>query len=349
MKSKKKRNVKHTFRQTLLTFFFSLILFGFYWVGDHVTTASLPSANEPPLIYCNQCQDDLQLTFTAAIKQAKKSILLIIYALNDSKIIETLKEKSEEGVPVKVICDGKASPFVDRRLGPSIDVLKRFSDGLMHLKILVVDDAQVFIGSANMTTDSLKMNGNLVYAFQSDSLGEFIQQKAKEIPEQGEGKKILHRNFLVGGQTAEVWFLPDDPEALHRIQALINAAKKTIRIAMYTWTRMDLAQAVVQAAKRGVKVEVVIDHYSGRGCGSKVSNFLKKQGIPVYFNQNKALLHHKFLYIDHHTLVNGSANWTKAAFRQNDDCFVVLYPLAEPQLNQVDKLWKVLLSEAERQ
>jgi cardiolipin synthase A/B len=334
------------FRQSFLSLIVTLILFAFYWAGEQLTTATLPSSNDPPYLYSNQCHDDLQLTLTSAIQEAKQSILLIIYTLTDSKIINSLNEKSEQGIDTRVIYDGKASPFADRRLGPKVKVLKRFGDGLMHLKILVIDGVQTWIGSANMTGDSLKMHGNLIMAMQSSALGEAIKSKADAIPEAGRGLSCPHSNFLIGGHAVELWFLPDDPQALARLKTLISTAKKTIRVAMFTWTRMDLAEAVVEAANRGIKVEVVLDHYSANGASSKIAKFLKKSGIPTYFNQNNGLLHHKFLYVDNQTLVNGSANWTKAAFTKNDDCFVVLNNLSDKQQSQLDSLWDILLKES---
>lgn len=351
---KSKRSMQRIFsirrlRQAFLSLVTTIILFSFYWIGEQLTTSTLPSSDDPPFLYSNQIQDDLQLTLTTAINEAKQSILLIIYTLTDAKIINSLKKKSEQGIDVRVICDGKATPFADRKLGPKVKVLKRYGDGLMHLKILVVDGAQTWIGSANMTGESLKMHGNLIMALQSPALGDAIKTKANQMPEQGRGQNFLHRHFLIGGQTVELWFLPDDTQALTRLHTLISTAKKTIRVAMFTWTRMDLAQAVVDAANRGVKVEVVLDHYSAHGASSNVAHFLKKKGIPTYLNQSNGLLHHKFLYIDDQTLVNGSANWTKAAFKQNDDCFIVLNDLSPTQQTQLNSLWSLLIKESSKQ
>lgn len=349
MRPKKAAKAIRKFRQTLLGLAVSLILVGFYWAAEQLTTPPLPTSNDPPFLYANQCQDDLQLAFTSAIHQAKRSVLLMIYSLTDSKILQALKEKGDEGVEVKVICDGTASPFAERKLGSRVKITKRFGDGWMHLKILVLDGTQVWIGSANMTNDSLKMYGNLVMAFQSPALGDMILTKAGGIPEKGRGRRLPHQDFVIGGHPVELWFLPDDAQALDRLKSLIASAQKTVRVAMFTWTRMDMAQAVVNAANRGVKVEVVLDHNAGRGCGSKVVKFLKTHGIATYFNQGNGLLHHKFLYIDNHTLVNGSANWTKAAFQDNDDCFVVLGNLSEKHQMQMESLWGIILKESKKQ
>ena len=217
----------------------------------------------------------------------------------------------------------------------------------MHMKILVVDDVQVWIGSANMTTESLRMHGNLVVALNSPELASIINEKANSFPEEGRCAKCPSYDFIFKNQKLELWFLPSQENAVSRVANVIDGAKKTIKVAMFTWTRMDLAQAIVKASKRGVKAEVVVDHYSGKGAGASVVKYLKKNGIPVGMSAGGTLLHHKFLYVDGKVLVNGSTNWTKAAFDNlNDDCFVVLNDLNESQRKLMDKLWKVIKNEA---
>ncbi len=323
-----------------------MIAFGFYWTAQQLTSVEIPSSEQPPLLYSTQLRDDLTLTLQTGIAQAKESVWLIIYTLTDSKIIGALKKKSQEGVSVTVVCDGRASPFVERKLGPYVKVVKRFGDGIMHQKILVVDRSLVWIGSANMTGESLNMHSNLILGVMSPGLAEMVVQKAQTMPEEGKGVPFLPREFLVGGQKLEMWYLPDSPAAVSKIKSLIDGAKKSIRIAMFTWSRRDFAEHLARAHARGIKVAVALDRYAGKGAGAKVSAYLKDQGVPVYMYQGPGLLHHKFMEIDNELLVNGSANWTKAAFDKNDDCFAILHNLTAQQQQQMNKLWEVIIAES---
>jgi phosphatidylserine/phosphatidylglycerophosphate/cardiolipin synthase-like enzyme len=115
---------------------------------------------------------------------------------------------------------------------------------------------------------------------------------------------------------------------------------------MFTWTRRDLASSVVAASRRGVDVEVVIDYNAGRGAGAEIVRLLKQGGVTVHLSRGGPLLHHKFLYIDGSVLVNGSANWTRAAFRQNNDCFIVIKELNDEQRNQLDALWTNIFNDS---
>lgn len=310
---------------------------------DSFQAPVLVSREEPIALHANQAGDDLRDILVAGIMQAKKSILLIIYSMGDPQITQSLRNKSVEGVDVQVIYDAKATPYVARKLGPLVKKHKRHHKGLMHQKILVVDDAWVWIGSANMTGASLHAHGNLLCSFFCPELAKMIAEKAKRMMQPlKESSPLLHQTFTLNHQPLEMWFLPDDKSGVSRIQQLIRSAKKTVRVAMFTWTRYDLAQEVIMAKKRGVETSVVIDQHSAQGASAKVVNLLKKEGVPVRLNRGSELHHHKFLYIDGTTLVNGSANWTLAAFTKNDDCFMVLQNLTVEQRNYLDKLWSII-------
>lgn len=344
----KSKKITAVTRKSILSALIALMLYGTYWITEQASKPELPRSDQPAALYSNQTRQDLLLTFSQAISAAKQSILLLVYSLSDETIINALKSKAEQGVQVRVIHDGKSTPFAERRLGPKVEVLRRFApnNGLMHMKILVVDGEQVWIGSANMTTDSLRMYGNLVMALNSPELAKVIQTKANTVSEEGPCRKCSAHDFLFNNQKLELWFLPSSEDATLRIKKLIDSAKKTIRVAMFTWSRMDFAQALVEASKRGVQAEVVVDHYTGKGASAPVVKYLQKNGIFVGLGGKGSLMHHKFLYVDGKVLVNGSTNWTKAAFIKNDDCFVVLNDLSESQRKQMDRLWKAIKSEA---
>lgn len=322
------------------------ILLTSLWIARAVSTVNLPTSEHPVEFFANQQRDDLQLAFEKAFQSAKKSILVIIYTINDPQIIKTLKQKAEEGIDVQVICDSKASYNAQKKLGPKVKTLRRASPGLMHQKIVVIDERDCWIGSANFTTDSLRVHGNLVTAMRSEAMAKTIIEKSKEMPKKGRSTPFFKSEYLFNNQKMELWFLPDNPEALDRLKNLIRGAEKTMRIAMFTWTHPGITQEVIDAKKRGVDVQVVIDHYAGKGSSAEVVKMLKDSGVNTRLSQGNALLHYKLLVRDGNVLVNGSANWTRAAFSQNDDCFIVLHDLTEKQRNKLDDLWSIIWGEA---
>jgi phosphatidylserine/phosphatidylglycerophosphate/cardiolipin synthase-like enzyme len=317
------------------------------WIADAVYDVHLPTGDHPVELYSTEMQDDLTLTISKAIEQAEKSVTLVIYNLTDSKIIQCLREKSDSDCEVKVICDYKNSSKLDVRLGRKVKILKRDIKGLMHIKMLIIDNKQTWIGSANMTMESLRHYGNLVTAIDSEPFAEMASSKARSMTCSGENfLPITHRVFSLGPQNIELWFLPDDALAVARIKTLIQGAKKSIRIAMFTWTRYDLAQEVINAKNRGVQVEVALDKCSATGASKVIAEVLLKNRINLRLSNGRPLLHHKGMVVDDTTLVNGSANWTKAAFTSNDDCFVVVYPLLETQQVYLDRMWSRIVADS---
>lgn len=325
----------------LAFFIFSCFIYTYNRSHEH----HLPSTLSQAELYSTQNGDDLKASIIQSIRQAKSSVLLIIFTLKDPDVIAELRKKAESGVTVTVICDAKASREAKEGLGKHVDLLRRFSEGHMHPKILVIDDEQVWIGSANMTTESLNHHANLVTGLTSKELASHIWNKANSLHEYSREDCLSYYDCDVNGHRVEMSFQPGDGKGKERIKQMLRSAQKTIRVGMFAFTRFDFARELIQAKKRGVSVEVALDLGMSRGAGSKVVAMLKKEGIPLRFNDGRHLLHHKFAYIDSKCLINGSANWTKAAFTQNDDCFIILHNLTENQVAQMERLWKGILQE----
>jgi len=153
---------------------------------------------------------------------------------------------------------------------------------------------------------------------------------------------------MVGGQQVELWLLPDGKgEALKKALELIDNARSTIEIAMFTFTHPILTKALINAKKRKVQVKVAIDFQSKKGASRNVIESLQKENIPILFNHQSKLCHHKYILVDNKNLLCGSANWTKSAFGKNYDCFIILYNLDETQKKFMKKLWKTIEIESD--
>lgn len=323
--------LKKTFWTALIGILLSVIL----CAGYSLKPIELPSTQNPVIIYTNDTRDDLQMTTLQAINKAETSIYMVIYSLNDAKIIKALKKKSEEGIIVTVIYDAKASKGVASRLGRGVKKVPIKQKGLMHRKIIVIDDNHVWIGSANMTQTSLRMHNNLMIGIENPELAKFIQKS--------EGSKI---KLTLGSQTGELWLFPEANDGPDKLKEMIRSAKKSIKVAMFTWTRNDLAYEIVKAHKRGIKATVILDRSSATSVSSKVMEILKQGGVDLRISPGDVLLHHKTMIIDDETLVTGSANWTLSAFSKNSDCFLILSPLSSEQKVKLQKMWEFLIAES---
>lgn len=140
-----------------------------------------------------------------------------------------------------------------------------------------------------------------------------------------------------------VLFSPQDrPEK--KLIELINNARTSIHAAVYMFTNKKIADALLQASRRGVEVKVIVDKATiesdyGKalvlkqgGIDIVVFNPLKTSTFPSasyrFFNDkaysNVPLLHNKFAIFDKKIVFTGSFNWTVAANTRNQENVVVL-------------------------
>lgn len=319
--------------------FLLVILFSFIEKGLNPSIPSLPG--DPPSLHSSQAGDRLHDTYISAILSGKESVDFMIYTLKDAKIIQALNEASKK-VKVKVIYDAEASKDVHKLLAREIVQIPRKSSGLMHLKILIIDKHDVWLGSTNMTREALKNHANLVAHIDCPGFSEVINEKCQLLSEEGFERPISPLIFKIEQQEIELRFLPDDKTAVDKIKNMINTAEKSVRVAMYTFTRRDFAYCLAQAHKRGVKVEVVIDKTTAKNTSKKIADYLKRQKIPVILSNKGGMMHHKFVLIDDKILAHGSANWTIQAFKQNDDYIMIIGNLSQAQKEVLHAVWSSL-------
>lgn len=141
---------------------------------------------------------------------------------------------------------------------------------------------------------------------------------------------------------AEVYFSPKGG-AQDRIIELIDGAKQGVDVAMYGLTSPELAQALLRARDRGVKVRVVLDRSQAAGRSSQ-SGFLKANSLDVRIDRGRGIMHHKVGIIDKNTLITGSYNWTTSAENVNRENCLILTTADNPKLieqyeNRFEQLW----------
>jgi hypothetical protein len=103
----------------------------------------------------------------------------------------------------------------------------------------------------------------------------------------------------------------------------LSTAKDSVHVQAYSFTNAAIAKALLEANKRRVKVEVVIDQ--GRITeGYSEATFLFNQGIPVFGDGKHAIAHNKVMVIDGKTVITGSFNFTKAAEESNAENLLII-------------------------
>ncbi len=124
-------------------------------------------------------------------------------------------------------------------------------------------------------------------------------------------------------------FRPYDPVVSH-IVAAIGSAKKSVKIAIYQFDQREVLDALQDAKKRGVEVQVVLDrshvyttgtsHEGGPRKPRPMIVELVKSGFDLLLakGQRSGIQHNKFVVVDDLFLETGSYNFTK---QSEDDHF----------------------------
>ncbi|MCS7103311.1 MAG: phospholipase D family protein [Candidatus Korarchaeum sp.] len=137
---------------------------------------------------------------------------------------------------------------------------------------------------------------------------------------------------------AEVLFCPEDGCGESLI-SLFDKANETIDIAVYSFTNPEIADALVRAKGRGVKVRVILE--SEQVTSYSQYGKLKSAGIEVVLDRNEYLMHNKFAIIDGKVVATGSFNYTVAADKRNDENLVILLDerVAEEFRAEFEEMW----------
>lgn len=172
------------------------------------------------------------------------------------------------------------------------------------------------------------------------------------------GKKYLERNrplkkkiillsllFTLLLSTTKVFALPAESvepllkeDYYSRVCSLVRGAKESIYILMYAIQVGEskyhpvnrLCQDLIQAHKRGVKIEIILEYSSAARdkfiteINQKALDLLSKEGIRVRFDDSRRVTHAKLVIIDDYITILGSHNWTYTAFQRNNESSILI-------------------------
>lgn len=135
----------------------------------------------------------------------------------------------------------------------------------------------------------------------------------------------------------EVAFTPGDaPEAV--ILRTLAEARKAVYVQAYAFTSTPIADALIAARARGVKVEVLLDAQLNRRGGRALAKLLAAR-VPVFFETRYNAAHNKVMLIDPEggasVVLTGSYNYTYSARERNAENLLALRgnaPLARDYL-----------------
>jgi phosphatidylserine/phosphatidylglycerophosphate/cardiolipin synthase-like enzyme len=123
-------------------------------------------------------------------------------------------------------------------------------------------------------------------------------------------------------QGVQVYFSPRGGAT----EAVVNAlehATNSVLVQAYSFTSAPIAKALVDAHRRGVQVQVILDG-SQRTEKYSEADFLRDSEISTLIDAQHAIAHNKIMVVDDYLIVTGSFNFTKAAAEKNAENLLVI-------------------------
>ncbi|MCT4701265.1 cardiolipin synthase ClsB [Enterobacteriaceae bacterium H20N1] len=299
-----------------------------------------------------------------AIKNANSKVILETFIWFEDEVGKQLHkvilDAARRGVSVEVLLDGYGSPdlsdsfvselttagvmfrYYDPRplvFGMRTNVFRR-----MHRKIVVVDGEVAFVGGINYSAEHMTDYGPQAkqdYAVKVEGpvVEDIYQYVISSLPGHEETRRWwgrhhnqAHENLKPGeAQTLFVWRdnnqHRDDIERYY-LKMLSNAKQEVIIANAYFFPGYRLLHAMRSAARRGVKVKLVVqgepDMPIVRVGARLLYNYLVKSGVEVY-EYTRRPLHGKVAIMDDHWATVGSSNLDPLSLSLNLEANLIIY------------------------
>jgi phosphatidylserine/phosphatidylglycerophosphate/cardiolipin synthase-like enzyme len=287
------------------------------------------------------------------LNAAQRSIDVALYSLSGTPgilLAQTLVNAKNRGVRVRVICEDdnrNTAPF-NTIVGNGIPLITDRFDavndgvGLMHNKFFVIDgrggapeSVWVWSGSWNPTDPGTNNDFQNVIEIQDPALAnaftlEFNEMwgSSTEVPSAANSRfgvrktdNTPHR-FVIGGRNVECYFSPSD-RVTQKILSIVNGAQHSIGFQLLTFTRSDVATALVAKKNAGIRVRGDMDNNTDQGTQYP---YLVANGVDVRLKTGvSGLLHHKYMIADaefpywNSITLTGSHNWSNSAENSNNE------------------------------
>ncbi|MEF3275472.1 MAG: phospholipase [Chloroflexus sp.] len=118
------------------------------------------------------------------------------------------------------------------------------------------------------------------------------------------------------------------PPFLRDILNDIQQAQQSIELVTFEYTLQPVAEALVAAHRRGVRVRLALDRESLEDpVDAKFASIISEAGIPISWEETSAFLHSKFIIIDERIVWTGSWNVTiNDTYRNNNNLLRITVP-----------------------
>ncbi|WP_168789801.1 cardiolipin synthase [Paraburkholderia aromaticivorans] len=320
----------------------------------------------PPVISGNRFEmllngDRIFPSMLEGIRSARQTITFetFIYWSGEigEQIAQALADKAREGIAVHVLLDWVGSSKMDKRYlnllrdagAEVIQYHKPHWTGLgrmnnrTHRKLLVIDGHIGFTGGVGIAPEwtghaqnekhwrdtHFRVAGPVVGHMQAVFMDNWVKATGNvlhgpgyfpDVEPMGDGLAHMFSSSPSGGS--------DDMQLMYLMA--ITAATHSIHLASAYFVPDKLTiNAIVEAAKRGVKVQIImpgkrIDTHTVREASRACWGDLLKAGVEMYEYQ-PTMFHCKLLVVDEYLVSVGSTNFDNRSFKLNDEANLNIY------------------------
>ncbi|MDU2941744.1 MAG: cardiolipin synthase ClsB [Enterobacteriaceae bacterium] len=299
----------------------------------------------------------------AAIDDAKSRVILESFIWFEDEVGKQLHavllRAAQRGVKIDVLLDGYGSPdlsdnFVNeltaagvvfryydprpRMMGMRTNVFRR-----MHRKIVVIDTDIAFVGGINYSDEHMSSYGPQAkqdYAIRIEGpvVQDILQFEVENLPGNASVRRWWRRRHRAvenrkPGEAQALFVWRDNEEhrddiERHYLKMLANARREVIIANAYFFPGYRLLHAMRNAARRGVKVKLIVqgepDMPIVKVGARLLYNYLIKGGVDVY-EYCRRPLHGKVALMDDHWATVGSSNLDPLSLSLNLEANLIIH------------------------
>ncbi|MDR0234433.1 MAG: cardiolipin synthase ClsB [Zoogloeaceae bacterium] len=282
-----------------------------------------------------------------AMDEAVREIQLETYIFADDRIgrlvVESLARAARRGVVVRVLVDGVGSRHFSRRFGKILSDagahyliyreevalfrLSRYRLRRLHRKLAAIDGKVAFIGGINIMEDASPDVGQYAdFAVRVEGpvlkpVLETLQRTWNSVARAGFKQHLRYYEILPADLRNkghhQAAFLPDvgfyrrNSIAGSYLEAIGNARQTVLMAIAYFCPGWRFRRALMAAARRGIRVTVLVqgrsDHWLFHNASNALYDKLMSAGVRIFAYQ-KGFLHAKAAVVDREWATVGSSN-----------------------------------------
>lgn len=283
-----------------------------------------------------------------AIDAARLSIDVAAYSLGLNSVRNALLRAHDRGAAVRIVMEtgnmDRSDPQILLEAG--VPIVGDHRDGLMHNKFIVIDKAEVWLGSMNFTdSGAYDDHNNLIRIFSAEMAENFTKEFEEMFIQNAFSDTIIaetpHPVVTIGETQIDVFFSPDDG-VVHSLASLLTSAQHSIHFLAFSFTTNELGDIVRAKAQAGLTVAGVMDREQILSNQGTEFDPFRQAELDVLIDGIDGQMHHKVFIVDEKIVALGSYNFSRSAEERNDENLLIIHDadIATQFMQEFQRVWR---------